>query len=73
MYTDHSTTSSDRRPLTMRKRYDLEVQETLYQGEKSWILKDPVALKYFRLQAPEFMAFETVSYTHLTLPTIYSV
>ncbi len=44
----------------MRKRYDLEVQETVYQGEKSWILKDPVALKYFRLQAPEYMAFEMI-------------
>ena len=60
MFTDHSTTSSDRRPLTMRKRHDLEVQETVYQGEKSWILKDPVALKYFRLQAPEYMAFEMI-------------
>jgi len=60
MYTDHSSTSSDRRPLTLRKRYDLEVQEMLYQGEKSWVLKDPVALKYFRLQAPEYMAFEMI-------------
>ncbi len=44
----------------MRKRHDLEVQETLYQGEKSWVLKDPVALKYFRLQAPEYMAFQMI-------------
>lgn len=60
MYTDHSSTSSDRRALTMRKRNDLEVQETLYQGQQSWIIKDPVALKYFRLQAPEFAAFEMI-------------
>ena len=60
MYTDHSSTSSDRRPLTLRKRHDLEVQEMLYQGEQSWVLKDPVALKYFRLQAPEFTAFEMI-------------
>ena len=44
----------------MRKRNDLEVQATVYQDQPSWIVKDPVALKYFRLQAPEFAAFEMI-------------
>ena len=60
MYTDHASTSSDQRPLTMRKRNDLELQETLYQGERSWIVKDPVGLKYFRLQEPEYEAFQMI-------------
>ena len=57
MFTQHATTSSDRRPLTLRRRADVTIEETIFQDERSWILKDPVALKYYRLQEPEYEAY----------------
>ena len=30
-------------------------------------------VKSFELEIPEVVSFDSVSYTHLTLPTIYSV
>lgn len=42
---------------TLRRRQDLEIRETSYQGEPSWIVKDPVSLKYYRLMEPEYVAF----------------
>ena len=57
MFTQHASTSSDRRPLTLRRRADVTTEEAIFQGERSWILKDPVALKYYRLQEPEYEAY----------------
>ena len=57
---ENSNLSSDKRPIQLRKRSDLVLQETVYQGEKCWIVKDPVAMKYFRLQTPEKIAFDLV-------------
>lgn len=49
---------AENRPIAMRRREDLVVSETTYQGDKSWIIKDPVGMKYFRLLGPEFVIFE---------------
>ena len=51
-----STTSSDRRPIRLRLRPDIEMSESHFQGERSWVVKDPVALKYFQLREPEYFA-----------------
>ena len=47
--------SSEERPVGLRARMDLVFQESVYQGELCWIVKDPVGMKYFRLKAPEFL------------------
>ena len=57
MFTQHASTSSDRRPLTLRRRADVVIEESVFQQERSWVLKDPVALKYYRLQEPEYEAY----------------
>jgi putative peptide zinc metalloprotease protein len=49
-----SLVSSSARPLTIRKRPDLEVTKQRYQGRQYWIVKDPVGLNYFRFQEEEF-------------------
>ena len=51
-----SNVSSDRRPIALRLRPDLVIRVSNYQGEDSWIVKDPVALKYFQLREPEYFA-----------------
>ena len=60
MFTQHASTSSDRRPLTLRRRLDVVIEESVFQQERSWILKDPVALKYYRLQEPEYEAYKMI-------------
>ncbi|QEG21175.1 HlyD family efflux transporter periplasmic adaptor subunit [Mariniblastus fucicola] len=51
-----SNVSSDRRPIALRLRPDLVIEVSNYQGEDSWVVKDPVALKYFQLREPEYFA-----------------
>ncbi len=46
------TAVEDRR-LPLRRRADLEISESTFQLEKSWIVKDPVSLKYHRLREAE--------------------
>jgi putative peptide zinc metalloprotease protein len=47
-------TSSSSRPLAVRMRPDLEVTTQQNQGRKYWVVKDPLALKYYRFEEPEF-------------------
>ena len=65
------TISSDQRAVGMRTRPDLVVEKGVYQGEFCWIIKDPLAMKYFRLRRPEFVVLEAlrkqVSYQDLKL------
>ena len=49
------TISSDQRAVGLRTRPDLVVEEGVYQGEYCWIIKDPLAMKYFRLRRPEYL------------------
>ena len=48
--------SSDRRPIALRMRPDLVIKVSNYQGEDSWVVKDPIALKYYQLREPEHFA-----------------
>ena len=61
---DQQSMSSEQRPIKLRARAALFVQKTVYQGETSWVVKDPVAMKYFRLQAPERIVLEMVDGDH---------
>lgn len=49
-----SLISSTTRPLRLTMRPDLTVREHRYQGEPSWVIKDPLGLKYFRLRDEEY-------------------
>ncbi len=52
------------RPIEMIRRADLEVEASLYQAERCWVLKDPLALKYYRLQEPEYAVLEMLDGKH---------
>ena len=45
--------SSNHRPISLRARSDLVISMSVFQGEPSWVVKDPISLKYFRLREPE--------------------
>ena len=42
------------RPLALRMRADLDIRRQSYQGTTSWVVKDPLALRYFRFREEEF-------------------
>ena len=66
---DAHSVSSDKRAVGLRTRTDLVVKKSVYQGEYCWIIKDPLAMKYFRLRAAEHLVLEAlreqVSYREL--------
>ena len=41
-------------PARLRKRADLTAERQTYQGRSYWVVKDPVALKYYRFHDEEF-------------------
>jgi putative peptide zinc metalloprotease protein len=49
-----SLVSSSSRKLPIRARPDLEAKQQRYQGRLYWVVKDPVALQYFRFEEEEF-------------------
>ncbi len=53
-----SLNSATSRPLSMRMRPDLQVTTQEYQGRQYWIVKDPLALKYFRFEEQEYALLE---------------
>ena len=46
--------SSSSRILRLRARADLTAKKQVYQGKTYWVVKDPVALTYFRFQEEEY-------------------
>ena len=46
--------SSSSRPLRLRMRADVSVQQQVYQGREYWVVKDPISLKYYRFEEEEF-------------------
>lgn len=53
-----SLVSSSSRPLPLRMRSDLIVQRQTYLGREYAIVKDPLALKYYRFEEEEFSLLE---------------
>ncbi len=49
-----SLLASAERRLPIKKRADLEARKHRYLGKTYWIVKDPVALNYFRFEEEEF-------------------
>lgn len=46
-------TSATTRPLALRWRLDLQVHRQRYQERDSWVVKDPLRLKYYRFEEEE--------------------
>jgi len=55
---------SSQRSIPLRKRGDLQISTTRFQGETSWIVKDPIALKYFQLREAEHIILELLDGAH---------
>ncbi len=45
---------STQRPIPLKAREDLVFERIEYLGEGYWVVKDPVALKYYRLQPEQY-------------------
>ena len=56
--TPSSLISSAARPLRLRKRADLQAGRQQYQGTSFWVVKDPLALNYFRFHDEEYALLE---------------
>lgn len=50
------------RPLKLRMRPDLIVSQQRLGRRRVWQIKDPVALRYFHLEEPEYMILKTLSH-----------
>ncbi len=53
-------TASSSRPLRLHMRRDLTFQRQSYQGRDYWVVKDPIALKYYRFEVEEFALLQMV-------------
>ena len=47
-------TPSNRRPIPLQARSDLRIERIDYQGVAYWVIKEPVGLKYYRLQTEQY-------------------
>lgn len=56
-------TSATSRPLGLRWRLELEVHRQRYQGRDSWVVKDPLRLKYFRFEEEELWLLQQLDGT----------
>ncbi|MFP6768890.1 MAG: hypothetical protein VB859_12000, partial [Planctomycetaceae bacterium] len=73
-------TTATRRPIPLQVRDDLVFKQIEYQGVSYWVVKDPVGLKYFRLQPEQYHVLmlldgsrnleELRDALHETLPTV---
>lgn len=52
------------RPIETVRRADLVTEESQYQSERCWIVKDPLALKYYRLQEAEYAVLQMLDGRH---------
>lgn len=57
----NAMTSSTSRPLRLHRRSDLTVQRQSYQGRDYWVVKDPIALKYYRFEEEEYVLLEMMN------------
>ncbi|MGB7347437.1 MAG: hypothetical protein WBD20_24655 [Pirellulaceae bacterium] len=55
---------TSQQPIGLRARADLVISPSHFQGEPSWIVKDPLAMKYFRLRDAEQQVLAMLDGTH---------
>jgi len=53
-----SMVASSQRPIPLQMRNDLRIERIEYRGLGSYVIKDPVGLKYHRLQYEQFRVLE---------------
>ena len=58
-----SLVSSAERVLSVYARTDLSAKRASYLGRSSWIVKDPIGLKYYRFQDEEYFILEQLDGT----------
>ncbi len=58
MATAEAFRSSTTRPVGLRRRGDLVTIRQVYQGQEWWVVKDPIALAYFRFRPEEYALLE---------------
>jgi putative peptide zinc metalloprotease protein len=51
-------TPTDSRALRLRMRADLRIEHQIYLGRHYWVVKDPLALKYYRFEEEEIALLE---------------
>ena len=54
MATADAFRASTTRPVSLRRRGDLVVNRQVHQGQAWWVVKDPIALAYFRFRPEEY-------------------
>ena len=63
MSTADAFRSSTTRGVSLRRRGDLVVTRQVYQGQAWWVVKDPIALHYFRFRPEEYALLEMLDGT----------
>ena len=58
------TISPAERALPVRRRPDVQVYPQHFQGRPCWVIKDPVSLRYFRLQEEEYLLWQMLDGRH---------
>ena len=56
-----SLTTANRRPIPLQVRDDLIFEQIEYLGVSYWVVKDPVGLKYFRLQPEQYHTLQLLN------------
>ncbi len=50
----NQSTSSSARPLALAMRPDLQIRGMRMRGRMVWVVKDPVAMRYYQLREEEY-------------------
>ncbi|MCE9546681.1 MAG: biotin/lipoyl-binding protein [Planctomycetia bacterium] len=58
--TKRTSSAATERPLALRTRLDLVARRNQYQGDVAWIVKDPLALSYFRFREEEYALLQLI-------------
>ncbi|MDA1017308.1 MAG: biotin/lipoyl-binding protein, partial [Planctomycetota bacterium] len=61
---DESLVSSSRRRLELRLRRDLTIRQHFYQNKSSWVVKDPLSLKFYRFNDEEYAIVQLLDGNH---------
>ena len=56
-----SLTTANRRPIPLQVRDDLIYEQIEFLGVSYWVIKDPVGLKYYRLQPEQYHALQLLN------------
>ena len=56
-----SLTTANRRPIPLQVRDDLIYKQIEFLGVSYWVIKDPVGLKYYRLQPEQYHTLQLLN------------